>query len=97
LAAQRAKRRQLKLNLYTVMMAFLRHCLLSVGLYLNRVFFNLGASLAPHRHHPCAKQVNAGPAIHGPLKRLQPVDLPLRPTFAPGFQHGIANGLDILP
>jgi len=54
-------------------------------------------TLALQRHHPCAKQVNAGTAIHAPLERLQPVDLSLRLTIAPGFQHGIANGLDVLP
>ena len=54
-------------------------------------------TLALQRHHSCAKQVNAGTAIHAALKRLQPVDLSLRLTIAPGFQHGIANGLDVLP
>jgi hypothetical protein len=52
---------------------------------------------ALQRHHPSAKQVNAGTAIHSSLERLQPVYLSLRLTIAPGFQHGIANGLDVLP
>jgi hypothetical protein len=54
-------------------------------------------TLALHRHHLCAKEVNAGTAIHGTLQRLRPVDLSLCLTIAPGFEHGIANGLDVLP
>jgi hypothetical protein len=53
-------------------------------------------TFALQRHHPSAKQVNVGAAIHGALERLQPVDLSLRLPIAQGFQDGIANGLDIL-
>jgi hypothetical protein len=54
-------------------------------------------TLGLQRHHASTKHVNAGAAIHGALERLQPVDLSLRLPIAPGFQDGIANGLDILP
>jgi hypothetical protein len=54
-------------------------------------------TLALQWHHPGAEQINAGAAIHSPLERLQPVDLSFRLTVAPGFQHGIANGIDVLP
>ncbi len=47
---------------------------------------------ALQRHHPYAKQINAGTTIQATLERLQPIDLPLRLTIAPGFRHGIANG-----
>jgi hypothetical protein len=51
----------------------------------------------PQRHHSSAKQINIGAAIHRPLERLQLIDLSFRLPIAPGFKHGIANGLDIVP
>jgi hypothetical protein len=48
-------------------------------------------------HQSGAKQVNPGSAVHCPLQRLEPVDLAFGLSIAPGFQHGIPHGLDVVP
>jgi hypothetical protein len=42
-------------------------------------------TFALQRHHPSAKQPNAGAAIHSELERRQPVDLSLHLPIAPGL------------
>jgi hypothetical protein len=48
------------------------------------------------RHYPSTKQVNARAPKHRPLEHLEFVDLAFRLTIAPGSQHGMAHGRDIL-
>src|ERR1019366_7806150 len=56
----------------------MRALFLSEVLGLLRVCFTLGANGLVKRDQPGAKQFNAGAAIHGPFKCLQPIDLSFR-------------------
>jgi len=47
-------------------------------------------------HHPSAKQIDAGAAVHRSLEGLQFVDLSFSLSVAPRLRYGIANGIEVL-
>jgi transposase-like protein len=53
--------------------------------------------LVLYRHQSGTKQINTGTAVHGPLQRLEPIDLAFGLSIAPGFQRGIPHGLNVMP
>src|SRR3954454_20579430 len=46
--------------------------------------------------HPVTQKVESSAAIHGPFDDLQPVDLPLDRTGAPGQRQGGMHGIAVL-
>jgi len=43
------------------------------------------------RKHSCTKQFDAGVTIHGPIQRLEPVDLSFRLIVASGFADRVTD------
>ncbi len=49
------------------------------------------------RQHPCTQEFDAGAAVHGPLERLEAVDLSLCLAVAPRLGDRLADRGETLP